>query len=45
MSETTNAPGTIAEVSLEDLVQRDERRQPPPSARDVVFDVDDLSVS
>jgi phosphate transport system ATP-binding protein len=37
--------GTIAEVSLEDLVQRDERNQPAPSTREVVFDVGDLSVS
>jgi phosphate transport system ATP-binding protein len=37
--------GTIAEVSLEDLVQRDERKQPAPSTQEVVFDVDDLSVS
>ena len=38
--------GTIAEVSLEDLVQqRDEHKQPAPSTREVVFDVDDLSVS
>jgi phosphate transport system ATP-binding protein len=37
--------GTIAEVSLEDLVQRDERKEPAPSTREVVFDVDDLSVS
>jgi phosphate transport system ATP-binding protein len=38
--------GTIAEVSLEDLVQRrDEHKQPPPSTREVVFDVDDLSVA
>jgi phosphate transport system ATP-binding protein len=41
----TNAPGTIAEVSLEDLVQRDERKPPAPARREVVFDVDDLSVS
>jgi phosphate transport system ATP-binding protein len=37
--------GTIAEVSLEDLVKRDERRQAAPSTREVVFDVDDLSVA
>jgi phosphate transport system ATP-binding protein len=38
--------GTIAEVSLEDLVQqRDEHKQPAPSTRETVFDVDDLSVS
>jgi phosphate transport system ATP-binding protein len=38
--------GTIAEVSLEDLVQRrDEHKQPPPTTREVVFDVDDLSVA
>ena len=38
--------GTIAEVSLEDLVQRrDEHKQPAPSSREVVFDVDGLSVS
>jgi phosphate transport system ATP-binding protein len=44
MTDTTNAPGTIAEVSLEDVVQRDER-PPAPSVQEVVFDVDDLSVS
>jgi phosphate transport system ATP-binding protein len=37
--------GTIAEVSLGDLVQSDERKQPAPSSKEVVFDVDDLSVS
>jgi phosphate transport system ATP-binding protein len=37
--------GTIAEVSLEDLVQSDQRKQPAPSTQEVVFDVDDLSVS
>jgi phosphate transport system ATP-binding protein len=45
MADMTNAPGTIAEVSLGDLVQSDERKQPAPSTREVVFDVDDLSVS
>ena len=45
MAETTNPPGTIAEVSLENLVQRDDRRQPARGARQVVFDVKDLSVS
>jgi phosphate transport system ATP-binding protein len=44
MAEAPNPPGTIAEVSLESLVQRD-RRQPARGARQVVFDVKDLSVS
>ena len=45
MAETENPPGTIAEVSLENLVLHDDRRQPARGARQVVFDVKDLSVS
>ncbi len=41
----TDATGTIAEVSLENLVQRDDRRRPTPATRQVVFDVKDLGVS
>jgi phosphate transport system ATP-binding protein len=45
MPDQTKAPGTIAEVSLEDLVQRDDHKTPAPGVRDVVFDVKDLGVS
>jgi phosphate transport system ATP-binding protein len=45
MTDPTQAPGTIAEVSLEDLVQRDDRPVPAPGVRDVVFDVQNLGVS
>jgi phosphate transport system ATP-binding protein len=45
MTEIHKAPGTIAEVSLEDLVQRDDRSVPTPGVRDVVFDVQNLGVS
>jgi phosphate transport system ATP-binding protein len=45
MTDSHNAPGTIAEVSLEDLVQRDDRKIPAPGAREVVFDVQNLGVS
>ncbi len=41
----TDATDTIAEVSLEKLVQSDDRRQPAPGVREVVFDVKDLGVS
>jgi phosphate transport system ATP-binding protein len=45
MTDAQKTPGTIAEVSLEDLVQRDDRRIPAPGAREVVFDVQNLGVS
>jgi phosphate transport system ATP-binding protein len=45
MTNSTQAPGTIAEVSLEDLVQRDDRATPEPGVREVVFDVQNLGVS
>ena len=41
----TDATGTIAEVSLKNLVQRDDRSHPTPATREVVFDVDKLGVS
>ena len=41
----TDATGTIAEVSLENLVQREGRRDDRPGTREVVFDVEDLGVS
>ena len=41
----TDATGTIAEVSLENLVQSDDRRRPVPGVREVVFDVKGLGVS
>ena len=37
--------GTIAEVSLEDLVQQRDENKKPATSQEVVFDVDDLSVS
>jgi phosphate transport system ATP-binding protein len=45
MTDSHKAPGTIAEVSLEDLVQRDDRKIPAPGVREVVFDVQNLGVS
>jgi phosphate transport system ATP-binding protein len=41
----TDATGTIAEVSLENLVQSEDRRDDRPRTREVVFDVKDLGVS
>jgi phosphate transport system ATP-binding protein len=45
MAESTRAPATIAEVSLEKLVHREDRNLPPRSAQNVVFDVQNLGVS
>jgi phosphate transport system ATP-binding protein len=45
MAESTKATATIGEVSLENLVQREDRRLPSRGAQNVVFDVQSLGVS
>jgi phosphate transport system ATP-binding protein len=45
MAKPGNAPATISEVSLEKLVQRDDRGLPSRAAQNVVFEVQDLGVS
>ena len=45
MTETSNMPATISEVSLEKLVQRDDRGLPSRTAQNVVFEVQNLGVS
>jgi phosphate transport system ATP-binding protein len=45
MAELTKATATIGEVSLENLVQRDDRSLPSRGAQNVVFDVQNLGVS
>jgi len=45
MAEPSNTPATISEVSLEKLVQRDDRGRPSRAAQNVVFEVQNLGVS
>jgi len=45
MAEPGSAPATISEVSLEKLVQRDDRGLPSRAAQNVVFEVQNLGVT
>jgi phosphate transport system ATP-binding protein len=45
MADSGSAPATISEVSLEKIVQRDDRGLPSRAAQNVVFEVQNLGVS
>jgi phosphate transport system ATP-binding protein len=45
MAELTKSTATIGEVSLENVIQRDDRSLPSRAAQNVVFNVQDLGVS